>query len=38
MNKAFSSINVPTFVAVMVFLAVDKKLGISNKILGMTGS
>lgn len=33
MGRFFSKINAPTFVATVVFIMVDKKLGISDKIL-----
>lgn len=37
MGALFSRINLPTFAAVIVFIAVDKKLGITNKLLSMLG-
>jgi hypothetical protein len=35
MGNLFSRINIPTFVAVLVFLAIDKKIGASDKLLGV---
>lgn len=32
MKSWFSRVNFPTFVAVMIFIVADKRLGISDKI------
>ena len=37
MNGLFSGINMKTVIATLAIIMVDKKLGISNKILGTLG-
>ena len=37
MGKIFSRVNVPTLVAALVAVAIDKKLGITDNILSRIG-
>lgn len=37
MRAFFSRINIPTLVAVVVFIAVDRQFDLSGKVLGMVG-
>jgi len=37
MRRFFRDINVPTFIAVIVFIAFDKKFNMSGRLLSMVG-
>ena len=37
MRRWFRDINIPTFVAVLVFTTIDRRFGISQRIMGTLG-
>lgn len=37
MRNWFSRINIPTLVAVVVFIALDRQFDVSGKLIGMLG-